>query len=152
MDKSLLLAFLTVCACCTSPNSKAEDGSLYGISTLNSLHQDRESHYNEKNYGIGGEFHVSQDFRLVFGEYKNSFKNKSEYFGSGYLPFHRNDFSAGFLIVGINGYNFKDLKKFELVAVPVVSYEKEKFLLNFVFIPPVFNAGVIALQAGWRFK
>lgn len=151
MTKTIVL-LAAICACCSAAPAKSAEGDFYGIATLHSLHQNREAKYNEKNYGIGLEYHVSKDFRLILGEYKNSFENKSEYFGIGYFPFHRGDFSAGIVAIGLNGYDFEALKKFGFVAAPVVSYEKEKLLLNFVFVPPIHNDGVIAAQVGFKFN
>src|ERR1700693_6003509 len=118
---------------------------LYVVGTLKSYHQDRAHHYNERNLGAGVEYHVNQDFRLVGEEYKNSFYKRSSYYGVAYLPFHRGDFSAGFLGVEVNGYE----GHYSAVAIPVVSYGRGRFLANFIIIPPLRNMGVIAVQMGW---
>lgn len=131
-------------------SKKCQAQEIYLVGTAKSYHQDRSHRYNEKNSGIGLELKLNEDVRLVVGEYKNSFYNKSNYVGLGYLPFHRSNWSAGFLTVAVSGYDFSDTRNFLLVAVPIVSYQQGRFIINSVIIPPIFNMGMIAVQFGWR--
>lgn len=149
MGKIFVLVFLA-CACCGAPSAKAAEGDVYAIGTIRSLHENREHGYNEKNLGVGLQYNASQDWRLVVGEYKNSFSHKSTYFGVAWLPFHRNNFNAGFLIGGVNGY-VNPLSKYSFIAIPEVTWESGRFLVNMVFVPPVQKAGVIAFQVGVTF-
>lgn len=124
-------------------------GELYIVSTVKSYHQDRAHKYNEKNAGVGLELHINDDVRLIVGEYRNSFYHKSEYVGVAYMPFHRWNLSAGALILEVNGYDVS-LKKFTLVAIPAVSYQKDRFEVNLVVAPPIFKMGLVGVQLGWR--
>lgn len=150
MAKSILLGLL-ICACCTQQPASAAEGDIYIVGTLKSYHENRKHNYNENNYGIGIQYGLSEDWRLVLGEYKNSFDNKSKYYGAMWLPFHRNAFNAGLLLVNVNGYDGDSLSKYTPVAVPVVTWEKDRFLVNVVFVPPVQKAGIIAVQVGVSF-
>lgn len=132
-------------------SSGCKAGELYVVSTAKSYHQDRQHGYNEKNLGIGLELHINEDMRLVAGEYKNSFYNKSKYFGAAWLPFHRWDLSAGALFLEVNGYDLIKPKKFDLIAIPAVSYNKRNLEINLVAAPPLFKMGFIGLQLGWKF-
>lgn len=134
------------------PHSNADEGKTYLVGTLKSYHEDRAHRYNEKNLGIGLEHHLTSDVRVIVGEYKNSFYNKSEYYGIAYLPFHRANVSAGALLVKVSGYDLESPKRFLPVAVPVISYEKERVILNFIIIPPFRKMGVIGFQGGFRFN
>jgi hypothetical protein len=148
MTKTILFLLL-ICACCTP--AQAQEGNLYLITTLKSLHENRDHGYNEKNLGIGIQYNLSQDLRLLAGEYKNSFFNKSNYFGIAWLPFHRDNFSAGFLIGEVSGYVFSNLSKYSFIAIPEVTWENGRYLVNIVFVPPVQKAGVVAVQIGVSF-
>ena len=126
---------------------KAEE--LYAIGTLRSYHQDRAANYNEKNGGIGLEAHFEHDVKVVGGEYKNSFRNKSNYYGVAWQPLHAGDVKAGLLAVKVSGY-LEPKSKYALGAVPFVTWEYKQLLVNFVFLPPLFNQGLVAIQIGWN--
>ena len=150
MFKSLVVLVVLLCACCGYAPANADESGLYAIATIHSWHQDRSKGYNEQNYGAGVEWHFDSTWSANIGEYRNSFRHHSAYYGVAFMPFHEGGWSAGLRIQEVSGYT-QPLTKFQLIAVPQVSFSYEKVLVNAVFVPPVFNAGILAIQLGWRF-
>jgi hypothetical protein len=125
----------------------AHAGELYSVTTARSYHVDREAKYNEKNYGVGLEYQFSRTWAVAVGEYKNSFANKSNYYGAIYTPFTAGDFKAGLMLLNVSGYDSTNLRRYQPVAVPAVIWEGKGFGINTVFVPPVGNkTGVLAVQ------
>lgn len=131
---------------------KARAGDLYGAVTVHSYHVDRQAKYNEKNYGVGLEYQFDRTFALAAGEYKNSFRVKSTYYGMAYTPFTEGQWKAGVLVLAINGYDMQNARRYIPVAVPLIVRESERVGWNIVFVPPVGNGtGVLGLQAKFKF-
>jgi hypothetical protein len=149
--KILAPFLLSICICCTQ-DSRADENSLWFTAAVKSYHMDRAAHYNEKNYGIGLEYQFNKDIAAVAGEYKNSFYNKSAYYGVLYTPFSAGSFKAGILAGEINGYVMKEPRAYGPIVVPAIVWEGEHFGANMIFIPPVGNGtGVLGLQLKARF-
>lgn len=135
----------------TCERAKAE--GLWLTAAMKSYHMDRSAHYNEKNYGVGGEYQFNKDIAAVAGEYKNSFGNKSTYYGVLYTPFSAGPFKAGVLAGEISGYILREPRKFGFVAAPMVVWEGERFGANLLFVPPLGNGtGVFGLQLKVKFS
>lgn len=131
---------------------KARAGDLYGAVTLRSYHVDRAAQYNERNYGVGLEYQFNRTWALAAGEYKNSFRHKSTYYGGSYTPFTAGDWKAGVLLLAINGYDMRDHRRYIPIAVPMVAWEGERLGVNAIFVPPVGNGtGVLGLQMKVKF-
>lgn len=125
--------------------AKAE--GLWLTAAVTSYHMDRGAHYNERNYGVGGEYQFSSDFAIVAGEYKNSFFNKSKYYGVLYTPFSAGPFKAGVLAGEITGYILKDPRAPGPIVVPTIVWEGERLGVNMIFVPPIGNGtGVFGFQ------
>jgi hypothetical protein len=125
----------------------ARAGELYSVTTARSYHVDREAKYNEKNYGIGLEYQFNRTWAVAIGEYKNSFRNKSNYYGAIYTPFVEGNFKAGLMLLNVSGYDSTNLRRYQPVAVPTVIWEGKGFGINTVFVPPVGNkTGVLGVQ------
>lgn len=125
--------------------AKAE--GLWLTAAAKSFHMDRSAHYNEHNYGVGLEYQFNSDLAVVAGEYKNSFFNKSKYFGVLFTPFSAGPFKAGVLAGEITGYILKDPRAYGPVVIPTIVWEGKRVGVNMVFVPPVGNGtGVFGFQ------
>lgn len=133
-----------------STRVKAE--GLWLTMAVKSYHMDRSAGYNEKNYGVGLEYQFNPDISVVAGEYKNSFFNKSTYYGVLYTPFVAGPVKVGILAGEISGYILKDPRAYGPIAVPTIVWEGERFGANLVVVPPMGNGtGVFGLQLKVRF-
>lgn len=131
--------------------AKAE--GLWLVATARSYHADRKAEYNEKNSGVGLEYQFDKDIAAVAGEYKNSFANKSTYYGVLYTPFYAGSFKAGVLAGEINGYILKEPRAYGFVAVPMIVWEGTKVGVNMLFVPPIGNGtGVLGFQFKVKFE
>lgn len=148
----ILAAFIvSLCACCSSEPSRAD--GLWLTAAVRSYHMDRSAHYNEHNYGLGLEYQLNRDIALVAGEYKNSFYNKSTYYGVLYTPFSAGPFKAGVMAGEISGYVLQTPRKYGLIVVPTIVWEGERFGANVIFVPPLGNGtGVFGLQLKAKFQ
>jgi hypothetical protein len=64
----LLLAFVPVVS---------SAGELWGVVTTTSYHFDRSANLNENNIGLGIEYSLSDNNRLIAGEFSNSYYRTS---------------------------------------------------------------------------
>lgn len=136
---------------CAFPGTAHAEG-LWLTVTTRSYHADRHAKYNEKNSGIGLEYQFDKDIAAVAGEYKNSFSNKSTYYGVLYTPFSAGPFKAGVLAGNINGYILDEPRKYGFVAVPMIVWEGENVGANMLFVPPIGNGtGVVGFQVKLKF-
>lgn len=133
-------------------NEPAHAEGLWLTAAMKSYHMDRSAHYNEKNYGIGLEYQYIKDLAFVAGEYKNSFFNKSTYYGVLYTPFSAGPFKAGVLAGEISGYILREPHRFGFVAAPMIVWEGKCYGANLLFVPPLGNGtGVFGLQLKAKF-
>lgn len=147
-----LVVCLSILALALSCERARAEG-LWLVATTQSYHADRKAEYNERNYGVGGEYQFNKDIAAVAGEYKNSFGNKSTYFGVLYTPFVAGPFKAGIMAVDISGYILDKPRAFTFAAAPMVVWEGERFGANLLFVPPLGNGtGVFGLQLKVKFS
>lgn len=145
-----ILIGATLAAALVSEHARAD--GLWLTAAVKSYHMDRTAHYNEKNYGIGLEYQFNKDIAAVAGEYKNSFYNKSTYYGVLYTPFSAGPFKAGILAGEITGYVLREPRTYGFVAAPMIVWEGERIGVNMVFVPPLGNGtGVLGLQLKAKF-
>jgi hypothetical protein len=127
---------------------EARAGDVWGVVSVGSYHTDRAAHYNENNPGLGVEIGVSENWRLIGGEYLNSFYHNSRYAGASYTPLHLGPAHFGAAAFAVTGYRSKAAPAGALVA----AFEWERAGFNILAVPPLPNIpGVVALQVKVRF-
>lgn len=157
MKRLFVMLALAPCFCLADD---ASDGKWWLVATLASKHVNVndalvEEEFNERNPGIGVEYHHSRDVILMAGEYKNSVSRTSWYAVAGYTPIHIGFVSigaAGGLISGYPAYNDGNPAP---AAVGLVRAEGERIGANLILIPPIkakfYTPLTIGLQAKYRF-
>ena len=122
---------------------------------LRSYHSDRGANFNESNTGLGAEYDLSPNAKLVVGRFENSVRHESNYFGAallGHLLDAFPELKAGVMLGTINGY--PDMRHGGMfpMAAPMLTYEGKNFGLNFLGLPKVGNVSpVVAAQMKMRF-
>jgi hypothetical protein len=115
-----------------------------------SYHFDRDKHYREFNYGVGGEANFGPNHGVMAGIVKNSESETSKYIGYQYRPFHWQpsgiDVSAGLAVALVDGYPTMNNKGWFITPLPMVSVEGKKFGANFILLPNVKHGGAVAVQ------
>ena len=98
--------------------------------TLTSYHFDRRG-YNEKNYGLGAEYHWDETYRGGFGFYENSYYRRTYYLMAQWLPIHSGNWHTGMSVGLVSGYE----KNAVVVPIPTVAYENDKVGVNLGITP-----------------
>ncbi len=73
--------------------------------TLASYHFNRDRQYNERNFGLGIERRLSDDWSVSTGFYKNSFYRDSLYALASYTSARLAGWRLGVVFGGVTGYN-----------------------------------------------
>jgi len=116
-----------------------------------SYHFDRDRGFNERNYGLGLMYRISEDKAVAVGEYKNSINKTSHYAYLDYEPLKMGPVRAGVLAGTVDGYYFRNGGFIPMLA-PTASIEGKHFGLSAFYIPPMKNiSSVVALQARVKF-
>lgn len=119
----VLCVLLTFCSACP-----AQD--LWASTVVRSYHLDRNAGYNEHNYGLQLELGLTPEWRIVAGEYENSFFRHSNFVGFAWLPL---DLAAhtrgGLTAIVVTGYVHGQPV---LVGAPTVVYERDHWGINFL--------------------
>jgi hypothetical protein len=121
------------------------------VATVHSFHTNRTAGYNENNFGIGLEKKLTENLTFGFGEYRNSIWNNSTYIGFMYTPFHLWGLKAGAMMGLINGYS-SDVNAYSPLLIPALVYEKNKWGINAIFVPPItsVDSGVVGFQVKYK--
>ena len=129
--------------------SKADETWL--VATVRSYHYTRGvSGRCEDNYGLGVEHHVSSDWSLSAGGYKNSFCERSYYAGVGWFPLHYGNWHYGVNTGLVTGYERNDPAGFLVVGV---TYQEKNWGVNVGVVPSLDHPfTVIGLQLKARFR
>ena len=144
------LIFGIVIGMIACPRAKAVE--VYSVTTVRSYHTDRSAGYNENNLGVGLEVKLNSTWAVVGGEYKNSFRNISHYYGLAITPFDSGHWHAGILVATVSGYDSSDIHTFQPVIIPLVTYERNNWGINSVIAPPLFGrSGVAGFQLKFKF-
>lgn len=157
MKRIFALLALTPCLCVSA---ELDEGKWWVSATVASKHVNVndalvEEEFNERNPGIGIEYHYRQDVILLAGEYKNSVSRTSWYAVAGYTPIR-----VGFVSIGaaggfISGYPAYNDAKPAPAAVGLVRMEGERIGANLIFIPPIkakfYTPLTVGLQVKYRF-
>jgi len=83
----LLVAVMLGFAFYPRPGRSAEGDTWLGVNGL-SYHFARDRGYNERNSGLGFEHHITDNWAVAGGSYKNSYFRRSNYMGAVYTPWH----------------------------------------------------------------
>ena len=127
------------------------------VASVGSYHLQRGKNYCEFNPGIGIEHGLTDNVRAVVGQYNNSFCLPSAYLGISYAPFVLGNFHFGSAFIAVSGYGDGVKKKSEqqdilLAPLGVISYERSRYGVNLVLVPPHGDfRGAAGLQLKVRF-
>ena len=150
-----LLAALTFAA----PAAKAESAST----TLNleaassrqlwlnvggfSRHFHRNAGYNENNLGLGIEYRTSPEVSYMAGSYYNSVRKNTAYAAVNWQPWTVGPFKLGAAVGLMNGYPAMNRGGSFFAALPMATYEGQRFGLNIGLIPSIKNVdGAVIVQ------
>lgn len=113
-----------------------------------SYHFQRDKGLNDRNPGLGVEYRFSTVSSLTAGRFFNSDREYSNYIGAYYQPFKLGSFRIGAVAGGFNGYPKMRNGGWFLAAVPVASYEANRFGINIGIVPTYKDRlyGAISLQ------
>jgi len=146
--RSLILLALFFCA-------PAIAGDVWLQVPLASYHFDRTNDegekYNQRNFGIGLEYAVSEKFRLQAGMYRNSLGLESGYVGASYLPWSPFRYSRIGVSAGVvSGYDENVIP----VVIPTLSIEGKKLGANILFVPETSQTkgGGLGLILKWKLE
>lgn len=142
--KVLLISLLFLPSLCFA-------NELWITASTVSHHFNTELKLNERNPGVGIEYGNSK-LRMIAGEYSNSFKRHSTYFGGLYTPIEVLKIRLGATMGMVNGYPIND-GRFTPAAALVAVYEYSGFGVNLVGTPKITNITpmILALQLKIRF-
>lgn len=132
-------------------------GETWLVGSVGSYHLERGKNYCEFNPGLGVETDITENTRIVVGQYNNSFCLPSAYLGISYTAFKYGNFKLGSAFIAVSGYGDAIKKKNEqqdimLAPLGVISYERGKYGVNLVMVPPHGDfRGAAGLQLKVRF-
>jgi hypothetical protein len=151
MKKLLAIMALIPCVCMAAE----PQGKWWVSATVASKHINTNDKFNERNPGIGIEYHHSEDIVLVAGEYRNSVWRDSFYAMAAYTPLHIGFASIGVAGGIITGYPAYHNGNPAPAAFGLVRLEGERFGGNLIVIPPIqakdYTPLTIGLQLKYRF-
>ncbi|HEY2931177.1 MAG TPA: hypothetical protein VGK99_05475 [Acidobacteriota bacterium] len=132
---------LIVLALSTLAISNSVAAETWLVGSIASYHLQRDKDYCEFNPGIGVEHDIAKNTRAVIGQYNNSFCLPSAYLGISYTPLTLGNFRLGSAFIAVSGYGDAIKKKNEqqdilLAPLGVISYERGKYGVNLVLVPP----------------
>lgn len=117
-----------------------------------SHHQNRQAHFNERNFGLGWEHKFNEDVSSSVGFYRNSVRRESAYAAVLWEPLHLGPVKAGVMAGVINGYPRLNHGNFIPMALPVASIEGRHLGANLICIPKLKDvSAVCAVQIKARF-
>lgn len=76
----------------------------YAVTTVTAYHFDRHKGYNERNFGLGIEQRVTENWSVSAGYFKNSFYRKTVYVLGSYTPVELLGWRVGATMGGVTGY------------------------------------------------
>lgn len=122
---ALLIAFSS---CTPMPAAAAE---TWLTATTLSHHHDRSKRHEEQNWGLGIEHHLTRDWSLNAGGYRNSFSEPSYYVGGAWMPLHAGHFHLGVAIGEVTGYR----QKFSGYIIPTLTIQGKTVGVNIGVVP-----------------
>jgi hypothetical protein len=132
--------------------SLAVAGEWWGVGTLASYHVNRTEKLNQRNYGLGLEYHTG-DMTYVAGRYKNSDYRNSVYALAAWTPLSVGILHAGIGIGVVNGYPSLNNGGIAPAGIAIIKLEMERVGLNLAFNPSLSPKSplTIALQVKFKF-
>lgn len=118
-----------------------------------SHHFNRSMDFNERNWGAGVEYVLSNDVSLVAGEYRNSVRTTTRYLGASYTPLSFGPARFGIVAGAADGYRMMRDGGFFPIISPVINIEGKRFGANLLVIPSVASnvRSALAIQFKIRF-
>ncbi len=113
-----------------------------------SHHFQQTSGFNNRNLGFGGEYRYSTVSSMTAGEFYNSDRHTSRYFGWYWQPVHIAGARAGLVAGGFDGYPMMQNGGWFLAAIPMLSLEYQRVGANLAIVPSYQNRlhGAFSLQ------
>ncbi|MFW2354385.1 hypothetical protein [Hydrogenophaga sp.] len=112
-----------------------------------SRHFHRDAGYNENNLGIGIEYRTSPEISYMAGSYYNSVRKNTAYAAVNWQPWTVGPFKLGAAVGLMNGYPAMNRGGHFFAALPMATYEGERFGLNIGLIPSIKNVdGAVIVQ------
>lgn len=141
---ALLLIFVSLFA----SSSHAADGGIWIDSGMVTRHNDRSKGYRENNTGTGIEYQFSDSYTLHAGQYWNSLRRSSEYFGVAWQPQGQEMLGGrpGILLVAVTGYGHNGNQTPIIAPVPVITWEYHMVGINVYVIPGVLVSAQLKLK------
>lgn len=136
-----LLAFLLGMAAMVAIQGWSQS---YAVVSGLAIHLDGEKHCNSFTSGLGVERPLFGTLRYAAGFYDNSNCRTSTYIAGAWLPLAPGNWHAGTIAGAVTGYRERIL----IAGGAVVSYERPKWGINLILIPPSgeSSAGVLWMQ------
>lgn len=104
-----------------------------------SYHPNRKANYNERNTGIGLEYHLNDESALTIGHYRNSVRKDTTYLEYVYTPLKIGNVRLGGAAGVLDGYPYLNHGKYAPVLMPVATVTFRIFDrnvgINAVYIP-----------------
>lgn len=140
-------AFL-VCLGSSVQAADAKTGQVWLNAGSISHHFNRDMRFNERNWGLGGEYKFNTTYSVFGGFYRNSMWDTTRYAGLSYTPWQVGQASIGVVGGVADGYKGMNDGKFFPMISPVVSIEGERIGVNIIVIPSVVSnvSNALAVQ------
>ncbi|MDO8412969.1 MAG: hypothetical protein Q7S51_04170 [Gallionellaceae bacterium] len=113
-----------------------------------SYHFQKNKGFNNRNFGIGGEYQYSTVSSIVVGSSHNSVRHMSHYVGWNWHPIALGPVHFGVVAGGVNGYPGVNNGGWFPVVIPAASIEYKSIGANLIFIPSFKDKlyGALSLQ------
>lgn len=145
----IAIAFAFACSTVAAQeHTDTKDGQIWLNAGGLSYHFNRSIGYNERNFGMGVEYKIDAEKSIVAGFYRNSVRTQTRYLGWVWAPIELGVFRAGAVIGVADGYADMRGGHFFPMALPALSYEGERYGVNFTVIPSFRDKvdGAMAIQ------
>lgn len=129
--------------------AQADEPNVWVTTGFWSHHVLLNGKFNEKNTGLGFEYHKSAETAFVAGRYRNSDGDMSNYLGVTYEPLEVIGAKAGVTATILTGYRDLYNGKPILAIAPSITYEFKRVGMNVLFLPGYCKGqwgGVFAVQ------
>ena len=149
-------AKLLLVALAVAPAVSTAD-EIWGVLSTRSYHFNRSEDWNENNLGLGLEYSLPSNIRLIAGGYYNSYFRTSFYAGAAILTGQWKGFRLGAGIGALSGYPVQSgYASVQPFLLPSVVWEGDRFGANLVLFPKCMacdkaSAGLL-LQLKARFR
>jgi len=108
---------------------------------------------NEVHQGLGVEYRMSSELSAMVGYHKNSLDLRTTYAAVNYQPLNIGPLKIGASVGVMTGYPQKNNGGGFFAAIPLITYEGDKFGANFGVIPDIPNQhveGAVVLQLKFK--